>query len=116
MFRAGGQIGHAIRKQSPQLAAALNEFMKTHKQGTLKGNILINRHFRDFDWAKNALAAEQGYDPNVWFDNVEVMASKDIGAETVQYVANILKYYLAYRISMQKQLEREQARAGAGIK
>jgi membrane-bound lytic murein transglycosylase MltF len=62
------------------------------------------------------MAAEQGYDPNVWFDNVEVMGSRDIGSETVQYVANILKYYLAYKLTLQKQLEREQARDKAGLK
>ncbi|MEH6605536.1 MAG: lytic transglycosylase F, partial [Pseudomonadales bacterium] len=42
-------------------------------------------------------AAEQGLDPNVWFDNVEVLAAKDIGNETVQYVSNIYKYYVAYK-------------------
>ena len=39
-----------------------------------------------------------GLDPNVWFDNVEVIAAKRIGSETVQYVSNIYKYYLAYRM------------------
>jgi membrane-bound lytic murein transglycosylase MltF len=239
VLRSGGRIGFAIRKDSPQLAAVLNEFLKTHKQGTLKGNILINRYLKDFDWAKNALAAEdyqrfenvadifmkygqaygvdylmvtaqgyqesrldqgvrspsgaigimqllpstaadanvgipdiataepnihagvkyldfirkryfsdpemnafnqtlfafaaynagparvqklrakaaeEGYNPNLWFDNVEVMAAADIGAETVQYVANILKYYIAYSLTVQKQLERDQARKDAGIK
>lgn len=238
VLRSGGRIGFAIRKNSPQLAGVLNEFVKTHKQGTLKGNILINRYLKDFDWAKNALAAEdyerfqevvdiftkygeqygvdflmtaaqgyqesrldqsaksqagaigimqllpstaadanvgipdiseaepnihagvkyldfirkryfsdpgmntfnqtlfafasynagparvqklrkmaaeQGYDPNVWFGNVEIMAATDIGTETVQYVANILKYYMAYRFTLQRELERKEAREGAGI-
>jgi len=35
-------------------------------------------------------------DPNLWFDNVEVVAAKRIGRETVQYVSNIYKYYIAY--------------------
>jgi membrane-bound lytic murein transglycosylase MltF len=35
-------------------------------------------------------------DPNVWFDNVEVVAAKKIGRETVQYVSNIHKYHVAY--------------------
>lgn len=39
---------------------------------------------------------EMGLDPNLWFDNVEVAAAKDIGRETVQYVSSIFKYYLAY--------------------
>ena len=239
VLRSGGRIGYAIRENSPQLAEMLNEFLKTHKQGTLKGNILINRYLKDFDWAQNALAAgdykrfqevvdifsrfgeqygvdylmvaaqgyqesrldqsarskagaigimqllpstaadsnvgipdittaepnihagvkylnfirqryfsdpevdtfnqtmfafaaynagparirklraravDQGYNPNIWFDNVEVMAAKEIGHETVQYVANILKYYIAYRLAIQQQLERKQAREGAGIK
>ena len=239
VFRSGGRIGSAFRKNSPMLAEALNEFVKTHKQGTLQGNMLINRYLKNFDWAQNALAAddykrfqevagifskygnqygvdylmvaaqgyqesrldqsarsgagavgimqllpttaadsnvgipdistaesnihagikyldfirnryfsdpevdifnqtlfafaaynagparirklrkwaeEQGYDPNVWFDNVEVMAAKDIGSETVQYVANILKYYVAYSLTIQHQLERQKVREEAGIK
>jgi len=239
VFRSGGRIGFAIRKNSPKLAGALNEFLKTHKQGSLKGNILINRYLRDFDWSGNALAvgdyerfrevadifanygkqygvdyllaaaqgyqesrldqslrskagaigimqllpstardpnvgipdimsaepnihagvkyldfirnryfsdlasdrfnqtllalaaynagparvqklrtmaAEQGYDPNIWFDNVEVIAARDIGAETVQYVANIVKYYMAYSLATAKQVEREKARESAGIR
>lgn len=238
VFRDGGQIAHAVRENSPQLMEALNEFLKSHRQGSLQGNILINRYFRDFDWAKNALgandfqrfqdvvgvfqtygerygvdylmvaaqgyqesrldqnaksaagaigimqllpstakdpnvgipdissvepnihagvkyldfirkryfsdpdidrfnqtlfafaaynagparirklrdkAAQQGYNPNLWFDNVEVIAAKEIGRETVQYVANILKYYIAYRLSTQQQVQRAQERAKAGV-
>ena len=40
--------------------------------------------------------AEMGLDPNLWFNHVEVAAAKDIGRETVQYVSNIFKYYIAY--------------------
>ena len=43
-------------------------------------------------------AAEVGPDPNLWFDNVELVVSKRIGRETVQYVSNIYKYYVAYRL------------------
>ncbi len=45
-----------------------------------------------------AEAAKRGLDPNVWFNNVEVIASEKIGAETVTYVSNIYKYYIAYRL------------------
>jgi membrane-bound lytic murein transglycosylase MltF len=238
VFRTGAHIGMAMRKDSPKLAVMLNEFIKTHKQGTLKGNILINRYLKNFNWAKNALkakeyarfeelveiflkygsqygidylmvaaqgyqesrldqnarsgagavgimqllpstaadsnvgipdiytaepnihagvkylnfirdryfsdpetdrfnqtmfafaaynagparvrklremAAREGYDPNIWFDNVEIMAAKDIGRETVQYVVNILKYYVAYSLTLQQQVRREKARKDAGI-
>ena len=43
-------------------------------------------------------ASEMGLDPNVWFKNVEHSAAQLIGRETVQYVSNIYKYYLAYRL------------------
>ena len=42
-------------------------------------------------------ATEAGLDPNVWFGNVEVIAARDIGRETVDYVSNIYKYYTVYR-------------------
>jgi len=238
VFRDGGQLAWAVREESPKLKAALNEFIKTHRQGSLKGNILINRYIRDFDWAKNALAVadyqrfqkvinifesygqqygmdflmvaaqgyqesrldqsarssagaigimqllpstasdpnvgipdistaeanihagvkyldfirqryfsdpeidkfnktlfalaaynagparirklraraeKAGYDPNVWFDNVEIFAARDIGRETVQYVANILKYYVAYSLVTQQQIRRLEARKRSGV-
>jgi membrane-bound lytic murein transglycosylase MltF len=43
-------------------------------------------------------AAARGLDPNLWFGNVERIASERIGRETVQYVSNIYKYYVAYRL------------------
>ena len=45
-------------------------------------------------------AEAQGYDPNVWFDNVEIVAGREVGREPVQYVSNIFKYYVAYRMSL----------------
>lgn len=47
-------------------------------------------------------AEKQGLDPNVWFQNVEVIAAKRIGRETVQYVSNIYKYYISYKLAMNK--------------
>ena len=51
-------------------------------------------------------AAQRGLDPNKWFNNVEVVAAESIGRETVQYVANIFKYYLAYQMLMAEQEQR----------
>lgn len=238
VLREGGRIGWAVRKDSPLLLDSINRFLKTHREGTLFGNMMKNRFIRDFDWAANALddedyqrfndlqhlfrkygeaygigylfaaaqgyqesrldqnvrspagavgvmqllpstasdpkvgidditevepnihagikymdylrgryfsdpqitplnqallalgaynagpsrmislrrkAAEQGYDPNVWFDNVELIAAQDIGRETVQYVANIYRYYLTYRMVAMQELVRKEAREAAGI-
>jgi membrane-bound lytic murein transglycosylase MltF len=238
VFRSEARLGYAFRKNSPKLEAQLNKFLKTHRQGTLVGNVLSNRYLRDFDWAGNALerdefakfkglqaifkkygeqygldylmVAAQGYqesrlsqkarsnagaigvmqllpttardsnvgiknidqvdpnihagvkyldflrdryfsdpeidelnrtllalaaynagpsrminlrnqarregkDPNVWFDNVEVIAAKEVGREPVQYVANIYKYYLSYQFAMSQQLRHQEAREKAGI-
>ena len=43
-------------------------------------------------------AKTMNLNPNVWFKNVEVIAARRIGRETVQYVANIFKYYIAYSL------------------
>ena len=43
-----------------------------------------------------AEAARQGLDPDLWFGHVERIAAARLGRETVQYVSNIYKYYLAY--------------------
>ncbi len=41
--------------------------------------------------------AEIGLNPDRWYNNVEIAAARVIGRETVQYVGNITKYYLAYK-------------------
>jgi membrane-bound lytic murein transglycosylase MltF len=55
-------------------------------------------------------AAAEGLDPNKWFGNVELMVAKDIGQETVQYVSNIYKYYVAYKMAIAQKQEREAAK------
>jgi membrane-bound lytic murein transglycosylase MltF len=227
----------AFRKGSPQLAAEINAFVKTHQQGTLAGNVLLDKYLKTTKWVKNARsdedrqrfvtmvdlfkkygdeygldyllmaaqayqesgldqskrshmgavgvmqilpstasdkavaipdieklesnihagikynrwmidtyynepgltplnrgllafasynagpakvaalrrqAAAEGLDPNKWFNNVELIAAKRIGRETVTYVANIYKYYLTYQMMMQQQEARAQAKTGVG--
>jgi membrane-bound lytic murein transglycosylase MltF len=55
-------------------------------------------------------AEKRGLDPNVWFNNVELVAAEKIGRETVEYVSNIYKYYLAYQMVEEQRAAREQAR------
>jgi membrane-bound lytic murein transglycosylase MltF len=224
-LRTNGQIAWAIRKNSPKLKEAINGFMKTHRKGTLVGNILFKRYLENTKWVRNSLndadlkrfkeaieffqkysnqygfdwlmiaalayqesgidqrkrspagaigvmqllpstaadpnvnipdiremennihagvkylrfmrdryfenermddlnkmlfsfasynagpakvnqlrrqARKKGLDPNIWFRNVEIIAAKRIGRETVQYVSNIYKYYVAYRLILDK--------------
>ncbi|MEJ2298392.1 MAG: transglycosylase SLT domain-containing protein [Woeseiaceae bacterium] len=44
------------------------------------------------------IAANEGYDPDRWFNNVEIIAARQIGAETVGYVSNVYKYYVGYKL------------------
>jgi membrane-bound lytic murein transglycosylase MltF len=55
-------------------------------------------------------AKADGLNPNVWFNHVERVAAKRIGRETVQYVSNIFKYYVAYRLLEDERQERERAK------
>ncbi len=57
-------------------------------------------------------AEKRGLDPNVWFGNVEQIASERIGRETVTYVGNIYKYYVAYRLISEDQERRAAAKEG----
>jgi len=56
-------------------------------------------------------AQKRGLDPNVWFGNVEQIASERIGRETVTYVSNIYKYYVAYQLVMQERARRDAAKS-----
>src|SRR5262245_28903199 len=218
---ANVNIGWVFRKESPQLAAVVNEFVKDHKLGTAFGNTLLRRYFQNTKWIVNStpeeelkkfkevaqffkkygdqygfdsfMVAAQGYqesrldqsakssagavgvmqikpstaagnpinitdvdkvdanvhagvkymrfmmdqyfkdssmdrinkglfafasynagpnkvaklrqqakaeglDPNKWFNNVELIADREIGHETVTYVSNIYKYYVAFKL------------------
>ena len=236
VLRTDGDIAFAIRKNSPKLKAELDAFTLTHRQGTLFGNITLQKYLQQTHWAKNAvsdeelkkfqtmvtlfrkygeqyrinwlLMAAQGYqesqldqtrrsgvgavgvmqlmpatgkqmqvgditdldanihggvkyvrfmvdtyyrdepmddlnkvlfafasynagperirglrkqaaalklNPNVWFDNVERVAAEHIGRETVQYVSNIYKYYIAYSL-VQDDVERSLLNAKGAAK
>jgi membrane-bound lytic murein transglycosylase MltF len=231
VLQTGGQIAWAFRKNSPLLADEINEFVSGHRQGTLLGNVLIERYMGNLQWIRNSTsdrgiermrslrehfqasaeetniewlmlvaqayqeseldnskkspagavgimqikpstaadkhvgindisessdniragaiymrflmdryfsgpemeglqqwlfalaaynagpakvrrlrnrAAAQGYDPNRWLDNVEVIAAKEIGRETVRYVRNVFKYYVAYQMALEDRNSRNQ--------
>ncbi len=47
-------------------------------------------------------AASEGLDANRWFGNVELIVARDVGEQTVQYVSNIYKYYVAYNLTLEE--------------
>jgi membrane-bound lytic murein transglycosylase MltF len=229
----GTEFAWAMRKNSPKLMAATNEFVRQHRQGTTFGNMLINKYVRSTKMIKNAtdpaemkkfaqmvdifrkysgqysvdylLMMAQGYqesqlnqarrskagaigvmqlmpatgkqmqvgdihqldpnihagvkyirfmedryfasepmddtnkllfsfaaynagparvqqlrkataqadlNPNVWLNNVEMIAAKEIGTETVTYVSNIYKYYIAYKLIAEQDEARKKLEAG----
>jgi membrane-bound lytic murein transglycosylase MltF len=55
--------------------------------------------------------AKAGLNPNVWLNNVEMVAAKEIGTETVTYVSNIYKYYVAYKLIAEQDGERKKLQA-----
>jgi membrane-bound lytic murein transglycosylase MltF len=234
--RTGGNIAWAFRKNSPKFKAVVDEFVKSHKKGTLLGNIVLKRYLQDTKYVKNSAAqdemekfrgmvalfekyagqydfdylmvgaqayqesgldqskrssagaigvmqllpstaadpnvgipdiekldknihagtkylrfivdryfsgeemddvnkmlfafasynagparvsslraqtAKMGLNPNVWFQNVEVAAAKEIGRETVQYVSNIYKYYIVYRRLVNQRDQKERIMKGS---
>jgi len=230
VVNAGGEIAWVFRKDSPQLAESINEFVREHRQGTLIGNILINKYLEDVQWVHNATsddslkrllpnlelfrtgaeiagldplmlvaqayqesqfnqsitssagavgmmqikpstaadknvgfddvtnlseniragatymrflmdryfsddemgdthrwlfalaaynagparirrirkqALAEGHDPNLWLENVELVAARQIGRETVTYVRNVFKFYVAYRMAWESERLRQ---------
>ena len=63
-------------------------------------------------------AEKSGYDPDQWFNNVEIVTAQKIGIETTTYVRNIYKYYIAYKLMAETQeaarKAREQVAPGTG--
>ncbi len=96
--------------------------------------MIEQRYLKSVKYAKNAAAdaerekflavvelfrlrretAQRGLDPNLWFNNVERVASERIGRETVTYVSNIYKYYLTYRLLDAQRERREAAKMEVG--
>lgn len=62
-----------------------------------------------------ALAAQRGLNPDVWFNNVEIVVADKIGVETTTYVRNIYKYYASYRLIEEARAQRTRAIDKPGV-
>jgi membrane-bound lytic murein transglycosylase MltF len=57
------------------------------------------------------IAAARGLKPDLWLNNVEIVASEKIGRETTTYVRNIIKYYYSYKLMLGMQEQESKQRA-----
>jgi membrane-bound lytic murein transglycosylase MltF len=60
VLREGGEIAWAVRKNNPELKKSLDDFLKSHRKGTLLGNIFFNRYYKNMKWIKNPLKGQLG--------------------------------------------------------
>ena len=59
VVRAQGQLAAAVRKDSEKLIGILNDFYKAHGVGTLIGNTVIKRYFKNLKWVTNVNATSE---------------------------------------------------------
>lgn len=59
-LRQGAQIAWAIRKDNPLLKESLDRFVKSHRSGTLLGNIFFERYYENNDWIVDPLKGSAG--------------------------------------------------------
>nr|OQW69354.1 MAG: hypothetical protein BVN35_19050 [Proteobacteria bacterium ST_bin11] len=55
-------------------------------------------------------AEKRGFNPNRWFNNLEIVVAEKVGWETTTYVRNIYKYYVAYKLQLEIQQHKQNAR------
>jgi membrane-bound lytic murein transglycosylase MltF len=50
----------------------------------------------------NVTLVDRLRNPNRWFNNVERVTAEKIGRQTVEYVSNISRYYVAYKLAEER--------------
>jgi len=58
-------------------------------------------------------AGEEGLEPKKWVNKVEVIVDREVRRETVVYISNIYKYYIAYQLLGARRKSRRHQRQGA---
>lgn len=96
-----------FRKLEPNIHAGVKYMSFVHKRYFLKPEITKENQMYFSLAAYNAgpanvrkmrrMAVKHGYNPNIWFNNVEIMARKYVSKEPVHYVKNISRYYVIYK-------------------
>jgi membrane-bound lytic murein transglycosylase MltF len=108
-----GQVEPNIHAGVKYFRFMMDQYFKTDPMDDLNKGLLTHASYNAGPGRIRQLrreAAHRNLDPNVWFDNVEEIVSARIGRETVSYVSNIYKYYIAYRLVVEED-ERRAARS-----
>ena len=71
--------------------------------------MFVRRLSRYWPWDPQGVA--EGLNPDVWFNNAELVAAKEIGAETVTYVSNIYKSYVSHQMALDNATEKRSKNA-----
>ena len=109
-----GTAEENIHAGAKMLRSIADTYFNDHKIDSVNKTLFV---FASYNAGPNRIArlrreaTEMGLDPNIWFGNVELVAAKDIGQETVIYVGNIYKYYVAYKLAVEQTQRRENAKA-----
>jgi membrane-bound lytic murein transglycosylase MltF len=74
--RKGGKIAWMVRKNNPELKSNLNKFIKSHKKGTLLGNIFFNRYYKNNTWIRNPLGEKEHKKTLYYIDLFKKYANK----------------------------------------
>ncbi len=108
-----------IRKLEPNIHAGtkyLDMLMRKYFQNTeLDAQNRALFAFASYNIGPNRMnrlrqeARKIGLNPNTWFDNVEIVASRRVGIEPILYVRNIYKYFVAYQLDQEGEERRRQA-------
>jgi membrane-bound lytic murein transglycosylase MltF len=108
-----GQLENNVHAGVKYMRFVIDEYYKDEPMDDLNKGLFA---FASYNAGPNRMrqlraeAQKRGLNPNLWFNNVERIASERIGRETVTYVANIYKYYIAYRLSIEEMQQRQKAK------
>src|SRR5208282_2244569 len=100
-----GDAENNIRAGAKMLRNIADTYFNDPKLDALNKTLMV---FASYNAGPNRIArlrkqaSTEGLDPDQWFGNVELVVAKDIGQETVQYVSNIYKYYIAYKLTLEQ--------------
>jgi membrane-bound lytic murein transglycosylase MltF len=110
------QVENNINAGVKYMRFMMDEYFKDDPMDDLNKGLMTFASYNAGPNRIRTLRAEtkkRGLDPNKWFNNVEQVVSEKIGRETVTYVANIYKYYVAYTLAVETMNERRAAKGSS---